>query len=77
MSAPSRGTGHGLGAKLEGGARSELKWKLPSTGGQPIFEIGIEVSSSSRADGTVYLEYLTWTGAPNTTFICPEDGGTL
>lgn len=41
-----------------------LCWKIEPTDGAPIAEIGIEVSSDKQADGTIYLDYLTWKGTP-------------
>ncbi len=50
---------------LEPGDSHEFRWKVEETGGQPIAEIGIEISSESRADGVLYLDYLTWEGTPD------------
>ncbi|HLK60019.1 MAG TPA: ADP-ribosylglycohydrolase family protein [Chthonomonadaceae bacterium] len=52
----------------------ELEWKIPDTEGYPIAEIGIEISSEARTDGTVYLDYLTWDGTPDVTFKRTEGG---
>lgn len=46
-----------------------LEWKLPSCGGQPIVEVGIDILSSEVVSGDVHLRYLTWDGTPETTFI--------
>ena len=62
---------------LKPGAEHEFSWKVPDMGGQPIAEIGIEIASSQRADGTVYLDYLTWNGIPTVTWSRPYDGGTV
>jgi ADP-ribosylglycohydrolase len=55
----------------------ELWWKLDGVAlnieGLPITDIGLEISSEKRADGTVYLDYLTWDGAPDTTFVSRGD----
>ena len=48
---------------LSPSASTSIDWVVPPTGGQPIFEIGVEISSS--AAGTVYLDRLTWSGSPN------------
>lgn len=66
----------GPAARVEPGRSQELSWKIPDTGGQPICEVGVEVSSARRADGSVYLDYMTWDGAPNTTFDRPQGSGT-
>jgi hypothetical protein len=48
-----------------------LEWVVPETGAQPIAEVGVQ------ADGKAELDWLTWDGAPDTTFTKPDDGGTL
>lgn len=53
---------------LEPGAESELRWSIPECEGHPIAEIGIELTSGTRTDGKVFLNYLTWDGIPKTTF---------
>ncbi len=67
----------GPGIGLEPGVEHDLAWKVPDMGGQPIAEIGIEISSDRRADGTVYLDYLTWDGVPTVTWTQPPNGGTV
>ncbi|MEZ4661820.1 MAG: ADP-ribosylglycohydrolase family protein [Caldilineaceae bacterium] len=58
--------------ELKPGAEHEFTWTLADTGGAPIAEVGVEVSSATRADGVVYLDYLTWDGAPNVTLRKPD-----
>jgi hypothetical protein len=53
---------------LKPGAEQVFAWQVPDTDSAPISEIGIEISSESRADGTIYLDYLTWRGEPVVTF---------
>jgi len=60
--------------KLAPGARKEFEWRIPALGGQPIAEVGVEISGAPRADGTVYLDYLSWDGAPDVAFKRPESG---
>ena len=67
----------GPSAILDPGAEHEYSWQVPDMGGQPIAEIGIEISSKHRADGTVYLDYLTWEGVPTVTWSRPSSGGTV
>jgi ADP-ribosylglycohydrolase len=62
---------------LEPGAYQELVWPLSLAEGGPIAKVGIEVSSGQAADGTIYLDYLTWDGTPNVTFARPEYGGDM
>ncbi len=59
---------------LEAGDIHEFTWRIGDAGGHPIAEIGIELSSAQRTDGTVYLDYLTWDGTPEVSFIRPGDG---
>ena len=47
------------------GAERELSWRVPETGNQPIAYIGIEITGENGASGTVYLDWLTWDGAPD------------
>jgi ADP-ribosylglycohydrolase len=68
----------GPSASLEAGADAELTWPIPDTHGEPIFSVGLEITSpSSGASGTVYLDYLTWDGAPDVTLNRPSGGGEL
>ena len=52
-------------AELAPGAAVELSWRLPETGNQPIAYVGIEIRGEKGATGTVYLDWLTWDGAPD------------
>ncbi|MCB0106809.1 MAG: ADP-ribosylglycohydrolase family protein, partial [Caldilineaceae bacterium] len=38
----------------------------------PIADVGVEVRSATRADGVIYLDYLTWSGTPNVTLRRPD-----
>jgi ADP-ribosylglycohydrolase len=51
---------------LEPGQEAILCWNAPSTGGFPIAGIGVMVETERQATGTVYLDWLTWDGAPRT-----------
>ncbi|HGJ66638.1 TPA: ADP-ribosylglycohydrolase family protein [bacterium] len=55
----------------------EMEWKIESTDSAPIAEIGIEISSDKRADGTIYLDYITWDGTPDINFRRPSSGGNV
>ena len=48
------------------------EWTIPDTGGQPIAEVGLEVTSDARTSGTILLDSLTWAGTPDVTFHRPE-----
>jgi ADP-ribosylglycohydrolase len=63
-------------ATIEPGAAAALDWRIGDTGGQPIAEAGIEITSATH-DGTVYLDYLTWDGSPEVTLTRPPAGGTM
>jgi ADP-ribosylglycohydrolase len=56
-----------------------MRWRIPDTGGYPIYEIGVEIASHDPAgtDGTVYLDYLTWDGAPDVTLRRPDEQSTM
>jgi len=62
---------------LEPGADHEFEWRIGDTGGGPIAEVGVEISGERRADGSVYLDYLTWDGAPDVVLTRPATGGTM
>ena len=62
---------------LDPGDRHEFEWPLVDTGGAPIAEVGVELSADARADGTAYLDYLTWDGTPNVLLTRPTTGGTM
>jgi len=50
---------------LAAGDRATLRWRVPETGGLPVLRVGIEIHSDEDASGTVYLDTLTWQGAPS------------
>jgi hypothetical protein len=54
-----------------------FEWTIGGTGGAPIAEVGVEITSAGRAEGTVYLDYLTWAGEPDAVLTRPEWGGTM
>jgi ADP-ribosylglycohydrolase len=62
---------------LAPGQASEISWTVPDTGGHPIADVGVGVSSLETTSATVYLDALTWTGEPRTTLANPEDGSSL
>ena len=55
----------GPSVALTPGAAHTFEWKLKPTDGAPITEVGVEVSSDDRGDGTLYLDWLDWSGAPD------------
>lgn len=62
---------------LQPGESRELSWVIPSLGGQPIAEIGVEITSDKRVSGAVFLDYLTWDKEPDVHLGRPAEGGTL
>jgi hypothetical protein len=63
--------------ELPPGGRHEFSWRVPDTQGAPIAEVGVELSSATRADGTVYIDWLTWSGAPDVSLVQPPTGGDM
>jgi hypothetical protein len=61
--------------RLEPVTRADLEWRIPDLGVRPVAEIGIELSSDSRADGTVYLDTQTWDGEPDVYLGLPAGEG--
>jgi hypothetical protein len=45
------------------GERCHLSWTIPDLGGLPIQSVGIELHGVAGACGTLFLDYLTWSGA--------------
>jgi ADP-ribosylglycohydrolase len=64
-------------AELAAGAYHEFTWQIPDTGGAPIAEVGVEISGEQGANGILYLDYLTWDGAPHVTLARPAGDGAL
>lgn len=64
------GDGHDLSPQGE----ALIRWRVPDTLGYPIFETGIEIESRDPLgiDGAVYLDYLSWDGAPDITLRRPD-----
>ncbi|MCC7452354.1 MAG: ADP-ribosylglycohydrolase family protein [Anaerolineae bacterium] len=62
------------------GQTVQWTWQVPATDGQPIAEVGVELTTSPEAgdvSGSVYLDYLTWDGIPTVTLSRPAAGGTM
>jgi len=66
---------YGEAKEIASGAEAVLTWRLPETGGYPIFEIGLQIEARDPlgVDGTIYLDYLTWSGAPETILKRPDN----
>jgi hypothetical protein len=68
--------------RLAPGEEADLAWLVPDFGGQPIAEVGLEITSDVSAseasvDGSLLLDRLTWTGTPDLTLRKPDGGGTV
>lgn len=61
-------------AELSPKTDHEFVWRVPDPG-NPIVDVGLELSSIARADGTVYLDYFTWDGDPDAVLGRPKEGG--
>ena len=61
---------------LTPGQAAEYDWMATAPEGCPICWVGLEISSEKRVDGAVYLDYLTWNGAPDVRFGRPAHNGT-
>jgi len=68
---------YGPDTHLTCGAGHVFNWRIPDMDGQPIAAIGLELAAERRADGAVYLDYLTWDGAPDVALGRPRRGGTM
>ena len=67
----------GPSAALQAGAAAQLEWRMPDLGGDPIAEIGLELTGEHSADGAVYLDSLSWDGPPDVVLKRPAHNGTL
>ncbi len=50
--------------QLKPGESQTMSWKVPDTQSCPIAFVGLELNGKDGAEGTVYLDYLSWEGAP-------------
>ncbi|MBA3943251.1 MAG: ADP-ribosylglycohydrolase family protein [Herpetosiphonaceae bacterium] len=69
--------GYGPQMVLAPGAKHLFTWMIEDLGGAPVAEIGVELSAAQPTNGVVYLDYLSWDGAPNVVFRRPVSGGML
>jgi hypothetical protein len=65
---------YGPAQSLAPGTYEQIEWTLPSTRSQPIAEVGLQCQGES---GTIFLDYLTWEGAPHVVFKRPLGDGKL
>ena len=63
--------------KLQEGESCILEWQAPDLDGAPVAQVGLELSSNTRSDGTLVLDWLTWDGTPSVIFKRPSHNGTM
>ncbi len=59
---------------LAPGAEGALSWRVGDLDGAPIAAVGVALRGASEA-GKVYLDTLTWEGAPTTKLVRPQAAG--
>jgi ADP-ribosylglycohydrolase len=62
---------------LVAGRDTILSWRIPELDGSPVAAVGISVEPAEAGAGAVYLDWLTWDGAPDVTFSRPKGGGDM
>ena len=62
----------GASEQMSAGQSALLEWQVPDLEGYPIAIVGIQISGDSGASGRVYLDWLTWDGAPNVRLKRPQ-----
>jgi ADP-ribosylglycohydrolase len=62
---------------LAPGRAAILTWRIPDLVGAPVAAVGVAVEPAAAGAGAVYLDWLTWDGAPDVTFVRPEWKGNL
>jgi ADP-ribosylglycohydrolase len=67
----------GADAVLSAGQDCTLEWTINDPDLSPIAFIGIELESDGGVSGTVYLDYLRWSGTPNVRFDRPAHRGLM
>lgn len=61
---------------LSPGTSTQIKWKIPNTDGKAIYEIGIEINAGNST-GSLNLDWLTWSGAPEIKFKALNGSGEM
>ena len=57
-------TVHNDSVLIEPGKAIEITWRVPDTHCYPIAFVGVQLQGTGGQAGTIYLDYLTWDGAP-------------
>ncbi|MHB1293463.1 MAG: ADP-ribosylglycohydrolase family protein [Anaerolineae bacterium] len=68
-------TAYGPDTFVAPGTSHSLSWRVEAPKGATIGWIGLEVVSEQRAEGTLYLDWLTWSGAPEVTLTPSKQPG--
>jgi hypothetical protein len=63
--------------QLTPGDGREFVWRVGDTRGAPIAEVGFEVGGPAGDSWVVYIDYLTWDGAPDVRLTRPVHDGTM
>ncbi len=62
--------------ELTPGGGAELEWEMPATNGHPVARVGVAAVSAAAGgaavSGTLYLDWLTWDGAPRASLSRPS-----
>jgi hypothetical protein len=67
---------YGAAFALSPGATRAFAWRLEDTEGAPIAEAGLEICEAEN-QGTLYLDYLDWNGAPEAVWRRPPGKGRM
>ncbi|MDX9863934.1 MAG: ADP-ribosylglycohydrolase family protein [Anaerolineaceae bacterium] len=59
------------------GVTAEVAWTVPDLHGRPVVAVGMQVECDQVQQGSVYLDWLTWDGAPRAWLGDPGDGGSM
>ena len=65
--------------RLDPGEAAILRWTIPSTDGQPIYDIGVGLRAcgGGEGNGTLYLDYVRWEGTPDMVLARPAVPGEM
>ena len=68
---------NGQSSRLAAGESELLTWQLTDFTTVPIAFVGLEISGASGASGTIYLDYLTWSGEADLRLRKPAYAGNM
>lgn len=68
---------YGQNAPLQPGEYQESSWLIDDLDGAPIAEFGFELAAQQTVNGTIYLDYVDWKGAPTTSWQRPAMDGRM